>query len=112
MQKIVFIGNLTKDAASGTIGEKKTPVLNFTVASNSGYDDHVKTSYFDCAVFAKRAEGKLGEHLKKGVMVYIEGDLSVNPYINNDGEAAAFLNVRVQQIELLGSSSKSSKIKD
>ena len=60
MNKLIISGRLTRDAEV-RFNTKGTAVLSFSVANNTGYGDNQRTHYFDCAIFWKRAEGRLKE---------------------------------------------------
>lgn len=101
MNKLIITGRLTRDSELRRISSG-TAVLNFSVANNTGYGDNVKTHYFDCALFGKRAEGRLSEFLVKGKQVAVEGEISLNTYEKKSGGTGASLNVFVQNVELMG----------
>ena len=62
----------------------------------------IRDSYFDCAIFGKRAEGRLKEYMLKGQQVVVEGEVSLNQYEKKDGTGGASLNVFVNNVELMG----------
>ena len=105
MNLMTFTGNLGRDAevkytASGTA------IASFSVPIKSGYGDNEKTSWVRCAIIGKRAEGGLIQYLKKGQLVGISGELSVNTYTNKDGEEKTSVEVFVKEIDLLGSNNQ------
>ena len=105
MNTFNFTGNLGRDvevkyAASGTA------IASFSVPVKSGYGDNEKTSWVRCAIIGKRAEGGLIQYLKKGQLVGISGELSVNVYTNKDGEEKTSVEVFVKEIDLLGSNNQ------
>ena len=102
MNSLSFTGRLTRDAETRYL-QNGTAVLSFSVANNTGYGDKQKTNYFDCALFGKRAEGKLAEYMKKGQEVGVVGELSLNTYQKKDGTQGASLQVRVNDVDLIGS---------
>jgi single-strand DNA-binding protein len=78
-------------------------IANFSVPVKSGYGDNEKTSWLRCAIIGKRAEGGLIQYLKKGQLVGISGELSINEYTNKEGETKTSVEVFVKEIDLLGS---------
>ena len=105
MNAFNFTGNLGRDAevkytASGTA------IASFSVPIKSGYGDNEKTSWVRCAIIGKRAEGGLIQYLKKGQLVGISGELSVNTYTNKDGEEKTSVEVLVKEVDLLGSNNQ------
>lgn len=64
----------------------KTPVVNFSVASNrrwtdQGGTDHERSCFIDCVVFGKFAEA-VDKNVRKGDPLYIEGDLNLERWEN------------------------------
>jgi single-strand DNA-binding protein len=94
-----FTGKLGRDAEVRHLSSGGA-VLNFTVATNTGYGDNEKTLWLQCSVFGKRAEGLLVQYLKKGVGVFISGELSENEYKGTDGIDKKSLRVTVNTIDL------------
>ena len=98
-----IIGNLGNDpelkyAASGSA------LLQFNLASNSRvkvdgeYTD--KTEWVRCTIFGNRAES-LGQHLKKGMRVFVDGRLEARPWTSRDGEIRAGLELSVSTVEFM-----------
>jgi single-strand DNA-binding protein len=101
MNKFLFTGNLGKDAelkatASGT------SVLSFSVAVKSGYGDNAKTNWIHCAMFGKRAEGRVIDFLKKGAQVAISGEFELKEWDSQDGTKNKMPSVRVDELDLIG----------
>ncbi len=101
MNVFTFSGRLGSDAevrytASGTA------VCSFAVANDTGYGDNKKTQWIDCALFGKRAEGGLPQHLTKGAQVVVSGEVTLKTYAKRDGSQGASLQVRVQELTLVG----------
>lgn len=96
-------GNLGKSAdlrmtASGLA------VCNFTVAVNErkrqqdgSYQD--ETSWFDCVMFGKRAEG-LHPYLTKGTKLSVVGHLKQSTY-EHDGQRRSRVQIIVDEVELM-----------
>jgi len=108
MNTFNFTGNLGRDvevkyAASGTA------IASFSVPVKSGYGDNEKTSWVRCAIIGKRAEGGLIQYLKKGQLVGISGELSINVYTNKEGVEKTSVEVFVKEIDLLGSKQQASQ---
>ena len=101
MNVFTFSGRLGSDAevrytASGTA------VCSFVVANDTGYGDNKKTQWIDCVLFGKRAEGGLPQHLTKGAHVVVSGEVTLNTYAKRDGSQGASLQVRVNDVDLIG----------
>ena len=110
MIRFQVIGNLTKDCQVNEVNQKK--VINFTVAHNEKYKDangveNNRVTYVDCNYWTDKTA--VAQYLKKGGLVYIEGQPSVRTYTTQDGKNGASLNVRVNNIQLLGGNSQSNQ---
>lgn len=103
INRVVFDGNLTRDAELSTYREDGR-VLNFTVAISEQTRDEsgewVNAPVFvRCALFGTRAE-KLAKALTKGVRVCVDGKMRYNSYMKDD-ERRSYLSVVVDRIDLL-----------
>jgi single-strand DNA-binding protein len=95
-------GHLARDAELKHL-PSGSAVLNFVVGNNTGYGDNQKTIWLNCAIFGKRAKGKLSEILLKGTHVLVNGELSIREYKKNDGSNGFSVELTVNQLDLLGS---------
>jgi len=103
MIKLQVIGNLGADCIQKEINGKS--VINFNVAHSEKYKDaqgnlKEKTTWVNCAYWTDRTA--IAQYLTKGKTVYAEGAPEADPYTNKDGQPAATLRMRVQNIQLLG----------
>lgn len=115
MIKLQIIGNLGKDCIVKEVNGKT--VINFSVAHTEKYKDSQgnpkdKTTWVECAYWTDRTA--VAQYLTKGRTVYAEGSPEADAYTNKEGQAAATLRMRVQNVQLLsgnnadsGSSSQS-----
>jgi len=76
-------------------------VLTFSLANDTGYGDRKRTQWIRCAIFGKRAEGKLAGYLVKGAQVYVSGELSC-AMNEKGGKSYLNLDLAVREIELVG----------
>ena len=102
MNKMELIGNLTKDPETRTMkginGEAK--VTNFTVAANDGFGERKQTLFV--RVTAWNGFGEMcAKYLRKGSKVFAAGPVTVNAYVNNDGNAVGQLEMKLDSIEFL-----------
>ena len=95
-----FTGNLGKNAEVKATQAGKT-VCTFSVAVTSGYGDNQKTTWANCAIFGKRAEGKLPEFLVQGQKVAISGEAQLDEW-EKDGVKRSALKVFVNSLDLIG----------
>ena len=106
MQKLQIIGNIGKDAELKTTQGGKE-YIKFSVATTKKVGDQTHTTWHDCVKWIYDGKGKgILEYLARGVKVYVEGEVTANAYVNNQGEAVGTLNLNVQFIELLGGGEK------
>lgn len=102
MNIFTFTGNLGNDCAVKST-PSGTTVCAFSVAFKSGFGNNEKTSWARCTLFGKRAESNLTTYLKKGALVCISGEMSLDEWQGNDGILNKALSVKVQEIDVIGS---------
>ena len=105
MIKLQIIGNLGKDCIEKEVNGKK--VINFSVAHSERFKDSQgnqkeRTTWVECAYWTDRTA--VAQYLTKGRTVYAEGTPEADAYTNKEGQAAATLRMRVQNVQLLGNS--------
>ena len=106
VNKVILIGNLGKDPEV-----KYTPsgmaVARFTLATNERYKDKEgnwqdKTEWHNLVAFQRTAE-IVGEYLKKGRSVYIEGKLQTRSWDDKEsGQKKYRTEILVNDVVLLG----------
>jgi single-strand DNA-binding protein len=105
VNKVILIGNLGKDpevkvTASGT------PVAKFTLATNERYKDKSgqwqdRTEWHNLVAWQRTAE-IVGEYVKKGSKVYVEGSLRTSSWDDkNTGEKKYRTEIVVNDLVLL-----------
>jgi single-stranded DNA-binding protein len=95
------IGYLGADARTIQRDDKTT--ICFNVSSNVKIGEEEKTTWVSC--FYNR-NSKVVEYLKKGVMVYVSGDITVDLFKKDDGTYIPNITMNVSKLELCGSSSR------
>lgn len=102
MKKTVIIGNLGQDAQVKTT-QQGAQYLAFNVAVTEKRNGQETTTWFSCSGWGERfVSGQLGQYLKKGTKVYIEGNYSPSLFQRQDGTTDISHNLMVNQLELLG----------
>ncbi len=106
MIKLQIIGNLGKDCIVKEVNGKN--VINFSVAHTERYKDSQgtqkeRTTWVECAYWTDKTA--VAPYLTKGRTVYAEGSPEAEAYTNKEGQAAATLRMRVQNVQLLGNNS-------
>jgi single-strand DNA-binding protein len=97
-----FTGNLGKDCEVAAT-QNGTVVCKFSVAVKSGFGDNVKTTWVNCRLFGKRAEGQLPQYLVKGQQVAITGEAELAEWETN-GQPNKALMLNVNGLDLVGGS--------
>lgn len=109
LNKVVVIGNITKDIELKYVGEKA--VANFDIAVNDGYGDKKSTYYFKVVVWGKSAEA-LSNYAGKGSKISVLGKLTQRTYTANNGQKASIVEIvadSVNGIEFLDVKKDSSR---
>lgn len=100
MNLLAMTGNLGRDAEVRQAGS--STVCSFAVALSSGWGDKKTTTWVNCSLFGKQAEGTLPTYLKKGQQVALSGELSTREYQAKDGTMKTSIDMRVGTIDLIG----------
>ena len=106
-------------SATGNIGRdaelRHTPagdqVAQFSFALTSGYGDKAITTWINCNIWGKRAE-TLAPMLLKGTQIGITGELTNRPYKDKQGNEKYSLELRVNDVTLLGKRSENSNVQE
>ena len=104
MNKLMIIGNLTRDPERRTL-QDGTPLCVFTVAVNrrrAGNGDKDQVDYFRVTAWNGTGDA-CAKYLTKGRKVCVTGPVSANAYAGQDGQARASLEVNAQEVEFLSS---------
>ena len=105
MNRLILSGNLTKDCETKAVNDKT--VINFTIAVNDGYGEHKVTMFVNCKLWGSE---KLGNMLRKGTKVLVQGKLSIREY-----EKKYYTEMLVDSfngLELLGSKKDAAAVED
>lgn len=101
MNKVMLIGNLTKDPEVRTTVTGKT-VCDFTLAVGRNYSPNgeKKTDFFRCLAWGEMGKA-CGKYLYKGAKAGVTGRLEPYTYTRNDGGQGMNLNVQCDEVEFL-----------
>ncbi|MBE7172859.1 MAG: single-stranded DNA-binding protein [Williamsia sp.] len=99
----ILIGRLTADAKINQLKDGRA-VTNFSIALSSSFkarNGELKknTTYVSCSYWLN---SNLANSLTKSTLVELEGSISINLYLNHQGEAMATLKFHVNQIKFPG----------
>ena len=102
-----FTGNLGNDCEQ-RYTQSGDSVVSFSVGVKSGFGDKASTTWAKCAMFGKRGEA-VAPYLKKGTLVGVVGEVNNREYQDKDGQKRYSLDVRVNDLTLLGGKSDRSE---
>lgn len=101
MNKVVFMGRLTKDPeVRYTQGENSMAIASFSLAVNRKFkrEGEPEADFFNCTAF-----GRLGEfvekYLKQGAKILLVGRVQNNNYTNKEGQKVYGVQIMVDEIE-------------
>lgn len=106
MNIFIATGYIGKDCEVRVTPNGKS-IAGFPLPVKSGYGDHEKTTWIECKLFGKRAEGKLPGMLTKGTKVSVSGELTNRQYDKQDGSNGYSLELAVNDLELMSKSESS-----
>ncbi|MGB1285124.1 MAG: single-stranded DNA-binding protein [Aggregatilineales bacterium] len=101
----IIVGNVGNDPELRDVGGSK--VCNLSVAVSETWNDRntnekrEKTTWYRVAVWGGQAE-VVKQYVRKGRQVMVIGTVSARGYTNNNGEAAASLELRARDVRFLG----------
>ncbi len=105
LAKVTLVGNLGRDAEL-RVTPRGMSVLEFSIATNEKWTDQQgvqqeATTWFRVSLWGKQADS-LKTYLQKGKQVLVEGRLRVREYTDRDGNRRTSLDVRCDNLLLLG----------
>ena len=95
-----FTGNLGNDAEQRFTANSES-IVNFSVAVKSGYGEKASTTWAKCSMWGKRGEA-VAQYLTKGSLVGVSGEVTLRPWKDKEGVDKVSLEVRVNDLTLLG----------
>ena len=103
--KVILMGNLTRDPELRTLPNTQTQVCDFSLAVNrrwkdAGGADREEVLFIDCAAFGKTGQ-TIGESLTKGRPIHIEGRLRFEQWEQEDGQKRSKIRVVVEQFRFV-----------
>ncbi len=105
VNKVILLGNLGKDPDFKYL-QNGTAVTTFSLALNrnvkDGEDWKEQTEWVRCVAWEKQAE-TIGQYVKKGHQLYVEGRLQTREWTDNDNVKRYTTEIVVQDFNLIGS---------
>ncbi|GAA0181189.1 single-stranded DNA-binding protein [Clostridium sediminicola] len=114
MNKIMLVGRITKDLELKEVGEDKVPVVNFTIAVNSGINKNTGEKIVDflpVSAWNKNAEN-LYKYTGKGTLISIIGSLRNRNFKISDGITKQIPEVRAERIQFLETKKREQEAKE
>ena len=106
---VIVAGNLTKDPIFRET-TNKTPVVNFSMASNRRFKDSTNQWQEDVCYVGIVAWNKLAdsckEKLKKGSAVLVDGELQSRTWKTDDGHNRSIVEIKARRIQFLNKRGK------
>lgn len=104
LNRVMLIGNLTKDPESRAVGERT--IASFSIGVNRRWksadgQQKEQTSFFDCEAWGKTAELVM-QYLKKGRSVLVEGHLQQDRWQTQEGQNRSKVKIVADNIQFLG----------
>lgn len=106
VNKCIIVGNLGRDpelryAASGDAIANIAVATSFKSKDKNTGESTEKTEWHRISFFGKLAE-IVGQYLKKGSTVYVEGRLQTRKYTDKDGVEKFATEIVAEQMQMLG----------
>jgi single-strand DNA-binding protein len=106
VNKVILVGNLGRDPEVRYLPSGDA-VANIALATSSKYKNKAgemveETEWHRVSFFGRQAE-IVGEYLKKGRSVYIEGRLKTRKYTDKDGVEKYATDIIASEMQMLGS---------
>ena len=104
--KVILMGNLTRDPEVKTLPNSDTTVCNFALAVNRTWKDadgnaREEVLFMDCAAFGRTAD-TISQYLTKGRPIHVEGRLKLERW-EQDGQNRSKVRVIVEQFRFVDS---------
>ena len=111
--RVILMGNLTRDPELRTLPNSDTQVCDFSLAVNRRWKDanggdREEVLFIDCAAFGRTGQ-TIGESLTKGRPIHIEGRLKFEQWEQEDGQRRSKIRVVVEQFRFVDAKPGSSE---
>lgn len=109
VNKVILVGNLGQDPEVRYMPNGGA-VANVTLATSESWKDQQgvqqERTEWHRVVFYKRLAEIVGEYLKKGAQIYIEGSLHTRKWQDQQGNDRYSTDIKANELQMLGSGSK------
>lgn len=108
----IIVGNLGRDPEVRFLADGKA-VANITIATSESWKDKdgnkkESTEWHRCVAYGKTAE-LMGEYLKKGSSVYIQGRIQTKKWTDKEGQERYTTEIVVDKMQFLGAAKASTE---
>ena len=105
--KVLLMGNLTRDVELRYTPNGNQPVANFGIACNRKFktqsgEEREEVTFVDCEAWGRTGE-VMKEYLSKGRPVFIEGRLKLDQWEDKEGKKQSKLRVVVENFQFIDS---------
>ena len=108
MNRVFFLGRLTRDPEMRYGGANNTAIARFSLAVNRRFkrEGQPEADFFNCTAFGRQAEF-VERYLKKGTKIILEGEIQNDNYTNKEGQMVYSVQVIANNIEFAESKNAS-----
>lgn len=104
--KVMLMGNLTRDIEIKVLPQGNQSVGNFGIAMNRKFksasgEEREEVTFVDCEAWGRTAE-IMKQYLSKGRPVFIEGRLKLDQWEDKEGKKQSRLRVVVENFQFIG----------
>lgn len=114
VNKVILVGRLGQDPEVRYM-QNGTAVANVSVATSEQWKDKQtgenkeKTEWHRVVFFARLAE-VVGEYLRKGAMVYVEGSIQTRKWQDQEGNERYTTEIKAYELQMLGRNGESQNL--
>lgn len=101
INRVVLAGNITRDPQLNKT-QSGLSVIKFTVAINRKSKGQDLTDFINCVAWNQTAEF-VGQYIKKGYLVGVDGRLTTSNYDDKDGKKVYVTEVSCDNVQILNS---------
>lgn len=107
VNKVILVGNCGKDPETRYLASGSA-VTNLSIATSESWKDKQsgeqkeKTEWHNLVFFGKLAE-IVGEYVKKGSQIYVEGSLQTRKWQDKEGNDRYSTDIKCHELQMLGS---------
>ena len=107
LNKVAFVGRLTKNPEVKTVGNNQTPVAKLTIAVNRTFkrEGQPSADFIPIVVFGKSADN-CGKYLTKGRLITVSGMLQTRSWEDRDGKKHYVTEVIADEVDFLSTGRK------